>query len=46
MSDEVFRVAVENLQNLHEKYNELVKMTPPTGRISFGKAREVVGEGT
>jgi hypothetical protein len=42
LSDESFFIAVENL---HEKYNELVRMTPPTGGMSFGKARKLVGAG-
>jgi hypothetical protein len=42
MTDEAFCVAVESL---HDKYNELVKMAPPTGSISFAIARKVVGSG-
>jgi hypothetical protein len=42
MTDEAFCVAVENL---HDKYNELLKNVPPTGNLSFEKARKVVGRG-
>jgi hypothetical protein len=42
MGDEAFRIAVENL---HEKYNDLIKMTPPTGAISFWRARKIIGAG-
>ena len=42
MSDEAFCVAVENL---HEKYNDLIKAVPPTGSISIGIARKVIGSG-
>jgi SMODS and SLOG-associating 2TM effector domain family 4 len=42
MSDDAFAVAAEHL---HEKYNELVKMTPPTDGNFFEKARKVIGAG-
>jgi hypothetical protein len=40
MSDEAFCMEVENL---HEKYNELIKAVRPTGSVSFGMARRIVG---
>lgn len=42
MTDEGLCVAVETL---HDRYNELVKAAPPTGSISFGIARRIVGSG-
>ncbi len=42
MSDDALTVAVENL---HEKYNELVKITPPTDGKFFEKARKIIRAG-
>ncbi len=42
MSDDAFTTEVEHL---HEKYNELVKMTPPTDGKFFERARKVIGAG-
>jgi hypothetical protein len=42
MTGEAFCIAVENL---HEKYNDLIKVVPPTGRISIGIAQRVIGSG-
>jgi hypothetical protein len=42
MNDDAFAVAVENL---HDKYNELVKMVPPTSKGSFQQARTTIQEG-
>lgn len=39
MKDEVLMIAVDNL---HQRYNDLLKSTPPTDKPSFEKAREVV----
>ncbi len=36
MSDDAFAIAVDNL---HQRYNELLKSTPPTDDQSFEKAR-------
>ncbi len=43
MSDDAFAIAV---QNLHERYNELLKATPPTDEESFAKAQAVIQKGT
>jgi hypothetical protein len=43
MSDESFFVAVENL---HNKYNDLIKSVPPTDSESFSMAQEVIQKGT
>ncbi len=42
MNDDVFSHAVENL---HQKYNELLKTVPPTNAKSFKKAQEIVQGG-
>lgn len=42
MSDEAFAVGVENL---HEKYNELMKLVPATGDQSFKKAQKMINLG-
>jgi hypothetical protein len=42
MSDDAFAIAVGHL---HEKYNDLVKITPPTDGKFFERARKVVGVG-
>jgi hypothetical protein len=39
MTDEAFAIAVENL---HEKYNDLVKVSPPTTDRSFKKAQQKI----
>jgi hypothetical protein len=39
MTDDAFCVCVENL---HQRYNELLKTTPPTSPESFEKAQKVV----
>ena len=43
LSDEAFAECVESL---HQKYNELVKVVPPTSTKAFKKAQEVVQSGT
>lgn len=43
MADDAFTISVENL---HQKYNELLKAVPPTSSESFAKAQEVVQKGT
>ena len=42
MSDDLFALAVDNL---HQKYNELLKAVPPTDQGSFEKARKIIQEG-
>lgn len=42
MGDEAFATAVDNL---HQRYNELLKATPPTDSKSFESARKVVQVG-
>lgn len=42
LSDERFS---EKTQILHDRYNELIRIVPPTDKKSFEKAREVVGQG-
>jgi len=42
LSDEAFAVAVENL---HDRYNTLVKTVPATTRLAFELARWTIGEG-
>lgn len=42
LNDEALILAIENL---HQRYNELLKSTPPTDDKSFTKAREVVQSG-
>jgi len=42
MTDAEFCVAVDNL---HEKYNELVRVSPPTNKRSFEIARAVIQSG-
>lgn len=42
MSDDAFIILVENL---HEKYNELLKAAPPTTSKSFRKAQESIQSG-
>jgi hypothetical protein len=42
LSDEAFAECVESL---HQKYNELIKVVPPTSSESFKKAQEVVQSG-
>lgn len=42
LSDDAFAILVENL---HQKYNELLKAVPPTDAPSFAKAREIVQAG-
>jgi hypothetical protein len=42
LSEEALVLAVENL---HQRYNELLKSTPPTDDKSFAKAREAVQAG-
>lgn len=42
LSDEAFSVAVENI---HQKYNELVSSAPPTDDNSFKKAQKVIQAG-
>jgi len=39
MSDEAFAVAVENI---HARYNDLLKAVPPTTTKAFSKAQKVV----
>lgn len=43
LEDESFTLAVENL---HQKYNELLKTVPPTNSKSFAKAQVIVQKGT
>ena len=43
MSDESFAIAVENL---HNKYNDLIKNVPPTDSSSFDKAQAIIQKGT
>jgi hypothetical protein len=42
MSDDAFAVAVENL---HERYNDVLKSTPPTTKKAFERARVRVQSG-
>jgi hypothetical protein len=42
LGDEALALAVENL---HQRYNELLKSTPPTDSRSFERARKVVKAG-
>lgn len=42
LSDDAFAEAV---QNLHDRYNELIKSVPPTDAKAFAKAREVIQRG-
>lgn len=42
MSDDAFSLSVENL---HQKYNELLKAVPPTDEKSFAKAQEIIQKG-
>lgn len=42
MSEEAFVVAVENL---HERYNDLLQTVPPTSPKAFEKARNIIGRG-
>lgn len=42
MNDDALCISVENL---HQKYNELLKSVPPTDKDSFEKAREIVQSG-
>ena len=42
LTDEALVIAIENL---HQRYNELLKSTPPTDDESFAKARQTVQSG-
>jgi uncharacterized protein YsxB (DUF464 family) len=42
LAEEALVIAVENL---HQRYNELLKITPPTDKKSFEKAREIIQAG-
>lgn len=43
LSDDAFAVSVDNL---HQRYNEILKAVPPTDGKSFAKAQEIVQGGS
>lgn len=42
LTDEALALAIDNL---HQRYNELLKVTPPTDDKSFSKARKIIQAG-